>query len=107
MTRLKSFAEVEATSWMGSNRLDFIMARPLSARWRGRCRELRHELLEIRITSLDADWFIHVLAQEFENFGPLLHGQIHSRIGTAPISPNRDQVPILPIGRITLPGSNG
>src|SRR5258708_5106033 len=105
MARLKSFAEVEATSWMGSKRLDFIMTTPLSARWRGRCRELRHDLLEIRITSLDTNRFIHVLAQEFEHFGPLLHGQIHTRIRAAPISPDRDQVAILLIGRIHLPES--
>src|ERR1700730_9504414 len=87
---------------MGSKRLDFIMGSALSARWRGRCRELRHELLEIRITSLDSHWFVHILSQEFEHFGPLLDGEVHARVRTAPISTDGDEISILLIRRIDL-----
>src|ERR1700689_201570 len=103
MTRLRSRAEVEAISWIGSNRLDLIMGSSLSARYRSGYRELRHELFQIRITSLDSNRFVHVLTQEFEHLGPLLDGEIHARIGTAPIGPDRNQVAILLIGRIHLP----
>src|ERR1700733_4173154 len=103
MARLKSRAEFEAISWMGSNRLDLIMGSSLSARWRNRRRELRHELFEIRITSLNSNRFVHVLTQEFEHFGPLLDGEIHPGIGTAPIGPDRNQVAVLLISRIHLP----
>src|SRR5271165_1382772 len=103
MTRLKSVAVVEAISWIGSNRLDLRMGSALSDGCRGRRRELRHELLEIRVTSLDSHRFVHVLAQEFDDFGPLLHCQIHSRVGTAPISPDGNQVAVLLISGIHLP----
>src|ERR1700688_4717960 len=57
MTRLKSLAVVEAISWIGSNRLDFLMGRTLSDGCRGRRRDLRHELLQISIPSLDSHRF--------------------------------------------------
>src|ERR1700689_2372243 len=103
MTRLRSRADVEAISWMGSKRLDLIMGSSLSARCRSRYRELRHELFQIRVTSLDSNRFVHVLTQEFEHLGPLLDREINAGIGTAPIGPDSNQVAVLLIGRIHLP----
>ena len=104
MARLRSLAEVEAISWIGSKRLDLVMGcrshyRPVAG---GRRRELRHELPQIRVTALDSDRFVHVLAQEFDHFGPLLHRQIHARIGAAAIGADGDQIAVLLIGRIHL-----
>src|SRR5471030_2705234 len=102
MMRLNSWAEVEAISWMGWNLFDFIMGCSLSAGWRSRCRELRHELLQISVTSLDADRLVHVLAQEFLHFWPLFDGQIHARIRAAPVGADGNQVAVLLVGRIDL-----
>src|ERR1700719_141916 len=103
MTRLKSCAEVAAISWIGSKRLDFNMGSSLSADWRRRRRELRHELLQIRVTTFDSHRFIHVLAQEFEHFRPLFYGQVHPRVRPAPIRSHGDEVAILLISGIHLP----
>src|SRR5882724_4460171 len=64
MGRLKSLAEEEAISWMGSNLFDFIMGSALSAYRRCGRRELCHELLQIRVTSLYPGGLVHVLAQK-------------------------------------------
>ena len=54
-----------------------------------RRRELRHELLQIGVTALDSDRLIHVLAQEFLDFRPLLDRQVDPRVGAAPIGARR------------------
>src|SRR5450631_1900109 len=102
IARLRSLAEVEAISWIGSNRLDLIMCSALSDRCCRRRRELRHELPQIRVTSLDSHRFVHVLPQEFQHFGPLLDRQIDARIGTASICAHGDEIPVLLVSRINL-----
>ena len=47
---------------------------------------------KVRIAALDSDRFVHVLTQEFDHFGPLLHRQIHPRVGAPPIGAHRDQI---------------
>src|SRR5260370_7507236 len=88
IARLKSSAEDEAISRIGSKRLDFIMGQALSAGCRGLRRELRHELLKVCVATVDSHRFIHVLTQEFDDFRPLLPPHIHPRLGPAPIGPN-------------------
>src|ERR1035438_10727648 len=95
MARLNSCAELATISRIGSNLLDFMIVATLSARWRRRRRELRHEFMQIRITSFETDRLIHFLAQELQNFRPLLHGKIDARIGAPPVCADRDQIAIL------------
>ena len=78
------------------------MGTALSAGSRGLRRELRHELLKVGVTTVDSHRFVHVLTQEFDHFGPLLHCQIHPRIGAAPIGAHRDEVAVLLISRVHL-----
>jgi hypothetical protein len=84
-------------------RSSWVMASPRrrSARRRARRREVRHELMQVRITSLEADRLVHVLAQELQYFRPLLDRQIDARIGPAPVGADRDQVAVLLIDEYT------
>src|SRR5208282_3850605 len=102
MARLSSCAELATISRIGSNLLDFMVVTTLSARWRRWRRELRHEFVQIRITSFEAHRLVHVLAQELQYFRPLLHGKIDARIGASPVCADRDQIAILLVDGIHL-----
>ena len=71
------------------------------------CRELRHELLEIGITSFNSDGFVHILTQEIQHFRPLIHRQVDTRVGSPSISAYRNQVAILLICGVHLLEARG
>src|SRR5882757_8155131 len=87
---------------MGSNRFDLIMGGALSDYCRWRRRELRHELPQIRAASVDSYGFVHILSQEIEHFGPLLHRQVDAWIGSASIGTHGDEIAVLLVGGINL-----
>src|ERR1700753_4089340 len=100
--RLSASAEFATISWIGSKRFDVSMRGGLSAGCRRLSRELRHELLEIRVAAGQGHGRIHVLAQELPHLTPMLDWPIDARMGAAAVSGDGDQVAVLLVGRVDL-----